>query len=93
MTYKTLNKQISYPLSGSFTGSLAGTSSYALTALTASYFSGSISNAVSSSYALTASYALNGGSGGNSSQINTGSIIASVDVINNLFLIKSGSNN
>ena len=31
---------------------------------TASYFSGSISNAVSASYAETASYALNGGGGG-----------------------------
>jgi hypothetical protein len=37
----------------SFTGSLSGTASLALTA---SYFSGSISNAVSSSYAVTASY-------------------------------------
>jgi len=33
-------------------------------ATTASYFSGSITNAVSASYALTASYALNGGGGG-----------------------------
>ena len=45
------------------------TASYAITAGTASYFSGSISNAVNSvnaisaSYALTASYALNGGGG------------------------------
>ena len=36
-------------------------------AISASYFSGSISNAVSASYALTASYALNGGSGGSGS--------------------------
>ena len=43
---------------GSFTGSLLGTASYANLALTASYFSGSISNAVSSSYALSSSYSL-----------------------------------
>ena len=40
----------------SFTGSLLGSSSYALTA---SYLSGSISNAISSSYALTASFLSN----------------------------------
>jgi hypothetical protein len=39
---------------GSFTGSLFGTASYALTA---SYFSGSITNAISSSYALSSSHA------------------------------------
>jgi hypothetical protein len=33
-------------------------------AVSASYFSGSITNAISASYALTASYALNGGGGG-----------------------------
>ena len=55
---------------GSFTGSLLGTASWAENSVSASYFSGSISNAISSSYALsssfalTASYALNGGSGG-----------------------------
>jgi len=49
------------------TGSLLGTASYATNALSASYFSGSVSNAVSASYAATASiatsasYALNGG--------------------------------
>jgi len=43
---------------GSFTGSLLGTASYATQALSASYFSGSVLNAVSASYALTASYIL-----------------------------------
>lgn len=71
MTYQTLNKQLQYPLSGSFTGSLSGTSSYA----------------------ITASYYLNGGSGGSGNYISTGSVTASVDIINNLFLIKSGNNN
>lgn len=66
-------------ISGSLiiTGSITGTASYASTAL-------------SSSYALTASYALNGGSGINYAIV-TGSITASVDVGNELFLIKSGS--
>jgi hypothetical protein len=51
--------------SGSFIGDLTGTSSYAIQslsssyALTASYFSGSIPNAISASYALTASSADN----------------------------------
>ena len=43
---------------GSFTGSLLGTASWAQYSLTASYFSGSISNAISASYAVTASYVL-----------------------------------
>jgi hypothetical protein len=41
------------------TGSLLGTASYATQALSASYWSGSIINAESASYAATASYALN----------------------------------
>ena len=51
--------------SGSFIGDLTGTSSYAIQslsssyALTASYFSGSVNNAISASYALTASSADN----------------------------------
>ena len=40
------------------TASLQGTASYALFAQTASYFSGSITNAISSSYALSSSYAV-----------------------------------
>ena len=65
--------------SGSYniTGSLFGT---ATSALTASYFSGSITNAISASYALTASYALNAGGTGTPFRISTGSISASVDV-------------
>ena len=72
--------------SGSYniTGSLFGT---ATSALTASYFSGSITNAVSASYALTASYALNAGGTGTPFRISTGSISASVDVGQNIFLI------
>jgi hypothetical protein len=56
-------------------------------AVTASYFSGSISNAISASYALTASYALNAGGTGTPFRISTGSISASVDVGQNIFLI------
>ena len=76
------------------TGSLFGTSSYAETAMTASYFSGSISNAVSAisaSYALTASYALNGGGNTDPFRISTGSISASVNIGSTIFLIKSAS--
>ena len=85
------------------TGSLFGTATSALTAsyfsgsitnaisasyaLTASYFSGSITNAISASYALTASYALNAGGTGTPFRISTGSISASVDVGQNIFLI------
>jgi hypothetical protein len=43
-------------------------------AVTASYFSGSILNAISASYALTASYALNAGGTGTPFRISTGSI-------------------
>ena len=71
---------------GSITGSLFGTASYALTA---SFFSGSVSNAVSASYALTASYVENAGS---SFSITTGSIVAQVNIDPaSLFLVKSGS--
>ena len=68
----------------------ARTASLAYLALTASYYSGSISNAISSSYALTASYALNASS---PFSITSGSITAQVDIDpNSIFLIKSGSN-
>ena len=78
--------------SGSYniTGSLFGTSSYANFALTASYFSGSISNAInaiSASYALTASYALDS----NPFKISTGSILASVNVNSTIFLITNNN--
>ena len=53
--------------SGSLTGSLLGTASWASNSITASYVSGNIftstNPALSASYALTASYAMNGGGG------------------------------
>ena len=53
--------------SGSLTGSLLGTASWASSSITASYVSGNIftstNPALSASYALTASYAMNGGGG------------------------------
>ena len=49
-------------ITGSFTGSLQGTASYA----------NSASQAISSSYALTASYAMNGGGGGSITEIQAG---------------------
>jgi hypothetical protein len=75
--------------SGSYniTGSLFGTSSLALTA---SYFSGSVSNAISSSYALTASYALNAGIS-TPFRISTGSISASVNIGPNIFIITNNN--
>ena len=51
--------------SGSFTGSFFGTASWSINALTASFLSGSVANAISASYALTASFALNAGGGSN----------------------------
>ena len=80
--------------------SLAITASYALTASfvqnaqTASFFSGSISNAVnaiSASYALTASYAMNGGVVGTPFRISTGSISASVNIGSTIFLITNNN--
>ena len=71
------------------TASYAYTASYALLALTASYFSGSISNAISASYALTASYASNVST---PTFLSTGSITAEVNTDpSSIFLIKSGS--
>ena len=57
-----------------------------------SQISGSIPSA---SYALTASYALNGGTGGGGSSfsITSGSVTASVNITNSIFLIQSGSLN
>lgn len=53
--------------SGSLTGSLLGTASWASSSVTASYVSGNIFTStnpvLSASYALTASYAMNGGGG------------------------------
>jgi hypothetical protein len=64
------------------TGSLNATASWAVSA----------SQAISSSYATTASYALNGGSGGTTYFIATGSVTASVNVVtSSIFQITSGS--
>jgi hypothetical protein len=72
------------------TASYAETASLSLFALTASFYSGSISNAISSSYALTASYALNASS---PFAIVEGAISAEVSANpSSIFLIKSGSN-
>lgn len=46
---------------------------------------------VSASYALTASFALNGGGGGGGFSITSGSVTASVDLTNSIFLIQSGT--
>lgn len=110
----TLITASTYPITSSW-ALYSISSSYALTALssafayssswaaTASYFSGSISNAInalSSSYALTASYALNGGGGG--IFVSTSSIIdinfsSSVDKfvtdgVNNTYTLTFSSN-
>ena len=54
-----------------------------------SQITGSVASA---SYALTASFALNGGTGGGSSfSITSGSVTASVDLTNSIFLIQSGT--
>ena len=54
-----------------------------------SQISGSV---VSASYAVTASFALNGGGGGGSGfSITSGSVTASVDLTNSIFLIQSGT--
>ena len=75
------------PTSGSLnlTGSINVSGS-----ITANNFYGDLFG--TASYAITASYALNGGSGGALTYaIVTGSITASVDVGNTIFLVKSGS--
>ena len=87
-----------------YISSTVGTASWAQNAVTASYFSGSIANAISASYATTASYALFAVLAATASyidptnlnlslfQITTGSVTASVNTNPaNLFLIKSGS--
>lgn len=72
------------------TASFAYTASYSLFSLTASYYSGSISNAITASYALTASYASNVST---PIFLSTGSIVAEVNTDpNSIFLIRSGSN-
>lgn len=83
ITFDTPTAGVAIATVGGFnngTASLATTASYALLAATASYFSGSISNAI---YAITASY-LSPFAGGVSAEVTTNP--------NSLFLIKSGSN-
>ena len=53
-----------------------------------SQITGSVASA---SYALTASFALNGGTGGSGFSITSGSVTASVDLTNSIFLIQSGT--
>lgn len=53
-----------------------------------SQITGSVASA---SYALTASFALNGGGGGSGLSITSGSVTASVDLTNSIFLIQSGT--
>ena len=54
-----------------------------------SQITGSVASA---SYALTASFALNGGTGGGSGfSITSGSVTASVNLTNSIFLIQSGT--
>ena len=87
----------SLKVSGSITGSLAGTASYALStlsssyavvALSASYFSGSVSNAVSSSYAISSSYALSASYTPNAlNSISSSYISASITNNSNNFLL------
>ena len=53
-----------------------------------SQITGSVASA---SYALTASFSLNGGGGGSGLSITSGSVTASVNITNNIFLIQSGT--
>ena len=57
-------------------------------AVSSSYFSGSVQNAVSASYALTASYALNGGGG----SVDTGSFFISASFSDPNLAFKKGDN-
>ena len=84
---------------GSITGSLQGTASYAniaSLALTASFFSGSITNAVSASYTETSSfsfYAITSSFSLTSSLLSYQGTTARVSSdLNSIFLIQSGSN-
>ena len=49
-------------------------------------------NAISSSYALTASYALNGGGGGSSGSISTGSLLVTASFSNPNLTFTKGNN-
>ena len=56
------------------------------------YLSSSISQSVSASYALTASYALNGGGGGSSGSISTGSLLVTASFSNPNLTFTKGNN-
>ena len=81
----SLSGSFSGSFTGSFFGSLTGTSSYATQASTASYFSGSITNAI---FAQTASYIEGLGP---YNLIVEEDVSASVSTTGNIFLIKSAS--
>jgi hypothetical protein len=70
---KKINISGSLVVTGSITGSLLGTASFATNTLSASYAATS-SIATSSSYALTASFALNGGGGTSNTKAGSGSV-------------------
>jgi hypothetical protein len=92
------SKQLFGVLSTSITGSLSVSGS-----ISAIIFSGSgtgltnipssaiVGSVASASYALTASFALNGGSGGSGFSITNGSVTASVNLTDSIFLIQSGT--
>lgn len=98
------SKQLFGVLSTSITGSLSVSGSITSSnAIFATIFSGSgagltnipgstiIGSVASASYALTASFALNGGSGGSGFSITNGSVTASVNLTDSIFLIQSGT--
>lgn len=78
----------SLSVSGSISATTFSGSGVGLTNITSSAIVGSIASA---SYALTASFALNGGSGGSGFSITNGSVTASVNLTDNIFLIQSGT--
>ena len=78
----------SLSVSGSISAIIFSGSGVGLTNIPSSAIVGSVASA---SYALTASFALNGGSGGSSFSITNGSVTASVNLTDNIFLIQSGT--
>ena len=78
----------SLSVSGSISATTFSGSGAGLTNIPSSAIVGSIASA---SYALTASFALNGGSGGSGFSITSGSVTASVNLTDNIFLIQSGT--
>jgi len=78
----------SLSVSGSISAIIFSGSGAGLTNIPGSAIVGSVASA---SYALTASFALNGGSGGSGFSITNGSVTASVNLTDNIFLIQSGT--